>query len=115
MAEETIRLGVIGCGGFGLFALQHFEQVPGVQLAGMAGTHREAAQAAAKLFGIPDIQEVNALVHRSGQLLRALLADQVAWIRDHAHPRRITQENGRASLALAIEATRMANAPAANP
>ena len=64
MNEETIRLGVIGCGGFGLFALQHFAQVPGVQLAGMAGTHREAAQAAAKRFGIPDIQEVNALLQR---------------------------------------------------
>ncbi len=64
MSEETIRLGVVGCGGFGLFALQHFTQVPGVQLAGMAGTHREAAQAAAKRFGIPDIQEVEALVQR---------------------------------------------------
>ena len=64
MNEETIRLGVIGCGGFGLFALQHFAQVPGVQLAGMAGTQREAAQAAAKRFGIPDIQEVNALLQR---------------------------------------------------
>jgi hypothetical protein len=42
----------------------------------------------------------------------SLLADQVAWIRDHAHPRRITEENGRASLALAIEAARMANAGA---
>ncbi len=64
MNEDTIRLGVFGCGGFGLFALQHFAQVPGVQLAGMAGTHREAAQAAAKRFGIPDIQEVKALVQR---------------------------------------------------
>lgn len=64
MSEETIRLGVVGCGGFGLFALQHFTQVPGVQLAGMAGTHREAAQAAAKRFGIPDIQEVEDLVQR---------------------------------------------------
>ena len=64
MSEETIRLGVIGCGGFGLFALQHCAQVPGVQLAGMAGTHREAAQAAAKRFGIPDILEVEALVQR---------------------------------------------------
>lgn len=64
MSEDTIRLGVVGCGGFGLYALQHFAQVPGVQLAGVAGTHREAAQAAAKRFGIPDIQEVEALVQR---------------------------------------------------
>lgn len=54
-------------------------------------------------------------LHRYGELLRALLADQVAWIRDRAHPRRITEGNGRASLALAIEATRMADAAAANP
>jgi predicted homoserine dehydrogenase-like protein len=32
MSEKTIRLGVIGCGGFELFALQHFAQVPGVRL-----------------------------------------------------------------------------------
>jgi hypothetical protein len=49
-------------------------------------------------------------MQRYGQLLRAMLADQVAWIHNHAHQRRVTEENGRASLALAIEATRMANA-----
>ncbi len=59
-----VRLGVIGCGGFGLFALQHFVQVPGVQLVAMAGTHREAAIATAKRFGIPDIQDVDELVRR---------------------------------------------------
>jgi len=64
MSEDSIRLGVIGCGGFGLFALQQFAQVPGVQPAGMAGTHREAAYAAAQRFGMPDIQEVDALVQR---------------------------------------------------
>ena len=65
MNEKEIHLGVIGCGGFGLFALQHFAQVPGVKLVGMAGTHREAAYAAAKRFGIPDIIEVEALVEQS--------------------------------------------------
>jgi hypothetical protein len=58
--------------------------------------------------------EGDSKLHRYGELLRALLADQVAWIRNRAHPRRITEENGRASLALAIEATRMADA-GANP
>jgi len=62
--ENTLRLGVIGCGGFGLFALQHFAQVPGVQPVAMAGTHREAAKAAALRFGIPDIVEVPALLAR---------------------------------------------------
>ena len=45
-------------------ALQHFTQLPQVKLVGMAGTHREAAFAAAKRFGIPDIEDVDALVAR---------------------------------------------------
>ena len=32
MNDHDIRLGVVGCGGFGLFALQQFTQVPGVTL-----------------------------------------------------------------------------------
>lgn len=59
-----IRLGVIGCGGFGLFALQHFAQVPGVKPVAMAGTHRDASLAAARRFGIADVQTVEALVRR---------------------------------------------------
>lgn len=62
MNHDDIRLGVIGCGGFGLFALQHFAQVPGIKVAGMAGTHRAAAQAAAQRFGIPDIEDVDKLL-----------------------------------------------------
>jgi predicted dehydrogenase len=64
MNDGSIRLGVIGAGGFGLFALQHFTQIPGVVLVGMAGTHREAAFAVAQRFGIPDIQDIDALVAR---------------------------------------------------
>ncbi len=64
MNSGEIRLGVIGCGGFGLYALQQFGQVPGVKLAGMAGTNREAARAAALRFGIPDIEEVDKLLAR---------------------------------------------------
>ncbi|MCH8342527.1 MAG: Gfo/Idh/MocA family oxidoreductase [Planctomycetes bacterium] len=56
--DQAIRLGVIGCGGFGLFALQHFVQLPGVELVGMAGTHREAAKRAAARYNIPDIDLV---------------------------------------------------------
>ncbi|MHC4670685.1 MAG: Gfo/Idh/MocA family protein [Planctomycetota bacterium] len=62
MRRDSIRLGVIGCGGFGLYALQQFVQVPGVRLTAMAGTHRQAAIAAAKRFGVPDIQDIEALV-----------------------------------------------------
>ncbi|HEV3085370.1 MAG TPA: Gfo/Idh/MocA family oxidoreductase, partial [Gemmataceae bacterium] len=64
MGPDEIRLAVIGCGGFGLFALQHFVQVPGVRLVGMAGTHRAAALACANRFGVPDIVEVSALIQR---------------------------------------------------
>src|SRR4029079_8279927 len=61
--EQDIGLGVIGCGGLGLFALQQFVQVPGVHLVGMAGTARPAALAAAKRYGLEDVVEVDRLVN----------------------------------------------------
>jgi predicted dehydrogenase len=64
MEDGRIRLGVIGCGGFGLFALQQFTQVEGVELTAMAGTHRPAAQAAAARFGIECIGEAEDLLQR---------------------------------------------------
>ncbi len=42
MSHDEIGLGVIGAGGFGLSALQHFTQVPGIRLVATAGTHRPA-------------------------------------------------------------------------
>src|SRR6516164_7202393 len=65
MGQGEIRVGVIGCGGFGLYALQQFAQVPGVKLVAMAGTSRPAARAAAQRFGIPDIEAVDALLGRT--------------------------------------------------
>ena len=64
--QSDIGLGVIGCGGFGLFALQQFVQVPGIRLAGMAGTARPAAQAAAKRFGLEDVVAVERLLALPG-------------------------------------------------
>jgi predicted dehydrogenase len=64
MNQGEHRIGVIGCGGFGLYALQQFVQVPGVKLTAMAGTHRQAAYAAAQRFGIPDIEDVDQLLAR---------------------------------------------------
>src|SRR5262249_2479198 len=64
--QRQFGVGVIGCGGFGLFALQQFAQIPGVKLVGMAGTHREAARAGARRFGIPDVMEVEALLRIPG-------------------------------------------------
>lgn len=59
---KTLGIGAIGAGGFGLFALQQFLQFPGVQLIGMAGTHREAARAMTQRFGLPDPVEVDVLL-----------------------------------------------------
>ncbi|MCK4276817.1 MAG: hypothetical protein KAX78_09905, partial [Phycisphaerae bacterium] len=39
---------------------------------------------------------------------RALLADQIAYIRNSAHARRVTETNGRDSLALAEAAAKLA-------
>ena len=61
---RDLRIGVLGAGGFGLFALQQFAQVEGVSLIGMAGTHRPAALAVAQRFGIPDIEDVDVLIAR---------------------------------------------------
>jgi predicted dehydrogenase len=44
-----------------------------------------------------------------GRILREMLADQVAWIRDPHHRRKITEQNGRASLAMAVRATLLAD------
>ena len=64
MNDASFRLGVVGCGGFGLFALQHFTQVPGVTLVGMAGTHRPAALAAARRFDVNEVESIEKLVQR---------------------------------------------------
>lgn len=64
MENGRIRLGVIGCGGFGLFAVQQFAQIEGVELTAMAGTHRPAARAAAARFGIESVGEAEDLVRR---------------------------------------------------
>jgi predicted dehydrogenase len=64
MSEQTLGLGVVGFGGFGLFAVQHFTQIPGVRLVAMASTHREAAYAAAERFGIDPPMELEAMLAR---------------------------------------------------
>ncbi len=46
---------------------------------------------------------------RYGDLMRAMLSDQVAWLRDRGHARRVTEVNGRESLATACTADRLAH------
>ncbi|HKI43478.1 MAG TPA: Gfo/Idh/MocA family oxidoreductase, partial [Mycobacterium sp.] len=60
--SDQLGIGIIGCGGFGLFALQQFGQVPGVRLAGMASTARAAALAAAQRYGLEDVIDVDRLL-----------------------------------------------------
>ena len=43
------------------------------------------------------------------RLLRSMMADQVAWIRDRDHARVVTEANGRDSLALACRADALAH------
>lgn len=62
--QGEVRIGIVGCGGFGLYALQQYAQAPGVRLVAMAGTAREASIAAAKRFGIPDVEAVDSLLGR---------------------------------------------------
>jgi hypothetical protein len=38
------------------------------------------------------------------ELLRRMMTDQAAWIRDRGHTRRITEQNGRDSVAMACSA-----------
>jgi predicted dehydrogenase len=52
--------------------------------------------------------EGQAKMHRYSELLRSFLGDQLAWVFDHGHVRRVTEENGRESLRIAEEATRLA-------
>jgi predicted dehydrogenase len=48
-------------------------------------------------------------------LVRAMLEDQWAWIRDPAHARRITEQNGRDSVVMAEAATRLADRAETEP
>jgi predicted dehydrogenase len=59
---KTVGIGIIGFGGFGMFAAQQFAQVPGVELRAIAATHRPAAIKAAERFGLRDLKEIDALL-----------------------------------------------------
>ena len=62
MADRRTSIGVIGCGGFGLFALQQFVQVPGVRL--VAWPARIARRRSRRRSGLASrtSQEVDALL-----------------------------------------------------
>jgi predicted dehydrogenase len=62
--QGEVRVGIVGLGGFGLYALQQYAQVPGVRPVALAGTARAASVAAGKRFGIPDVESVDSLLAR---------------------------------------------------
>src|SRR5437764_4473639 len=64
MDDGAIRLGVSGCGGFGLFGRQHFPQGSGVTVVALPGTHRPAALAAAARFGLENVDDLGELLRR---------------------------------------------------
>jgi predicted homoserine dehydrogenase-like protein len=57
---HTVGIGILGLGGFGMFAAQQFAPVPGAALRCIAGTHREAAARCAERFGLPDSLQMSA-------------------------------------------------------
>lgn len=59
---HTIGIGILGFGGFGMFAAQQFAQVSGAALRCIAGTNRDAAQRCAARFGLPDVKDVGAML-----------------------------------------------------
>lgn len=61
--DRTIGLGVIGMGGFGLFAVQQFLQVPNTKLVAIAGSKREESILAAKRFGAETLASIEELVN----------------------------------------------------
>jgi hypothetical protein len=54
-------------------------------------------------------------MHRYGELLREMLRDQIRWIYNRNHVRKLTHENGRDSLALAVEASALADSEGRPP
>jgi predicted dehydrogenase len=44
-----------------------------------------------------------------GSLLRAMLTDQIEWIKDKKHKRKITEQNGKHSLQTALQAEKLAH------
>ncbi|RAK02698.1 putative dehydrogenase [Larkinella arboricola] len=61
---KELGLGIIGFGGFGLFAAQHFLQSPHLKLIGIAGSQREEANRAAARFGATHFDSIDEMLAR---------------------------------------------------
>ncbi len=58
------RIGVIGCGGFGLYAMQQYASIAGVQLVAATDPNEAAVEQAVHQFGLIHSPNVNALCQR---------------------------------------------------
>ncbi|WP_338873896.1 Gfo/Idh/MocA family oxidoreductase [Spirosoma sp. SC4-14] len=61
--ERELGIGVIGMGGFGLFAVQQFLQTPHTKLVAIAGSKRDEAMVTAKRFGADQLASLDELVN----------------------------------------------------
>jgi len=61
-AVSGLGIGVIGMGGFGLFAVQQFLQTPGTRLVAIAGSKREEAIRTAQRFGAEQLGSLSELL-----------------------------------------------------
>ena len=59
---KQLGIGVIGMGGFGLFAVQQFLQHPNTRLVAIAGSRREEATRTAERFGTDQVDSIQELV-----------------------------------------------------
>ncbi len=66
MVDDTVGLGVLGCGAFGQFALSYLTELPAVELAGIAATYPDAAQEVTAQYGVRDYETVDNLVEQPG-------------------------------------------------
>ena len=61
MSAKKVRLGVVGCGGFGMFAVQQFIQDPRIELAAIGGTTRREAEKIAARYGVEHTSDAAAV------------------------------------------------------
>lgn len=65
MAEDTIGLGVLGCGAFGQFALSYITQLPEIELVGIGATYPDAAREVTGQYGVRDYETAENLVQQA--------------------------------------------------
>lgn len=90
------------CDGSEIEVIETYGPADAARLVGRGRQRQATKRIRLTYFPRPDKQGVFA------DSVRALLADQIAYIRDRAHARRITEANGRDSLALAQAAVTLA-------